>query len=272
MRIVTCASMLAVFSLLSAGWNTTASAEVIRIGGTGFALGTMQQLGEAFEKKNPEHSVKVVPSLGTSGGLKALQSGALELAVTARDLKPEEKAANLSATKYGTTALAFVSHAKVATLPLTIEKIADIYSGRQATWPGGQPIRLVLRPQQESETQVVKKMSPAVEAAVNAAHERTGMVIAITDSEAADHIERTMNAFGTSALSLVLSEGRKMTIHPVNGVMPSSQTVTDGTYPHTRTAYIVAPVHTLNGAAQFLQFMRSSQGLEILRRNGYITH
>lgn len=271
MRITTGATMLAVFALLSSGWAATASAEVIRIGGTGFALGTMQDLGEAFERKHPGHSVKIAPSLGTSGGLKALQSGALELAVTARDLKPEEKAANLSATRYGTTALAFVSRAKVAVMPLTAEKIADVYSGRQANWPGGQPIRLVLRPQQESETHVVKKISPAVEAAVDAAHGKSGMVIAITDADAADQIERTAHAFGTSALSLVLSEDRKLTIHSVDGVMPSLRTVKDGSYPHTRTAYIVAPASPSAGASQFLQFIRTSQGLDILRKNGHVT-
>lgn len=98
----------------------------------------MTLIGKAFEKLHPEHSIKVLPSLGSAGGIKALQSGALQIAVSNRDVTPEEKAAGLSAAKYGTTAFVFVGHAKTPPLVLTKEKLADIYSGKQQSWPNGQ--------------------------------------------------------------------------------------------------------------------------------------
>lgn len=253
---------------LASGWSS-ALAETVRIGGTGAALGTMQLMGAAFQKAHPEHSVKVLPSLGTSGGLKALQGGALDVAVAARDITPEEKAAGLSSQMYGTTAFIFVSHAKAPMQSLTKEAIEAIYSGKQASWSNGQPIRLVLRPKGDSDTKQLTKFSPAIEAGVMAAHAKSGMILAITDSDSADQLDRTPGAFATSTLSLVLSENRNVNILPLNGVKPTLQTLTNGTYPHTKDMYAVTGTSASSGAKQFMQFLRSPQGLKILHNAGH---
>ena len=81
---------------IAASFSTHALADAIRIGGTGAAIGTIHLLAEAFKHAHPEHTVKILPSLGTSGGLKALQAGALDIALAARDVNAEEKSAGLS--------------------------------------------------------------------------------------------------------------------------------------------------------------------------------
>lgn len=256
-------------SFLISGLPGTALAETIRIGGTGAVLGTMARLGEAFTKAHPEHAVKVLPSLGSSGGIKALRSGALEIAVTARDIKAEEKEAGLSAVKYGTTAFIFISHARAPALPLTKETIAAIYSGKQAEWSNGLPIRVILRPRQDSDTQILNKLSHQIEAAVSAAHGRHGMTVAITDTDSADQIERTPNAFGTSTLALVLSENRSVNMLPVDGVKPSQETFNNGTYAYTKDMYAVTVATPSSGTRQFLEFMRSPKGMDILKKTGH---
>ena len=250
-----------------------ASADTIRIGGTGGALGTMVHLGEAFMKAYPEHSVKVVPSLGSGGGIKALQGGALDIAVSARDLTPEEKSTGLSSILYGVTAFIFISHDKAPAPPLTKSIIANIYSGKQDTWGDGQPIRVILRPQQDTDTRVLKKISPEIKAAVEAAHARQGMMVAITDTDAANQIEKVPNAFGTSTLSLVLSESRNVNILPVDGVYPSEQSLNDGSYAYTKNMYAVKAAAPSKAARQFIDFMHSSKGREIIKKNGHkISH
>lgn len=257
------------FSVLLAGVESSAFAETIRIGGTGASLGTMQLIGNAFQQAHREHSVKVLPSLGSSGGLKALQGGALDIAVSARDVNPEEKAAGLSARKYGTTAFIFISHGKTPIQPLTKESIAAMYSGKQATWSNGQPIRLVLRPKGDSDTKQLIKLSPEIEAAVMAAHARSGMALAVTDSDSADQVEKSPGAFATSTLSLVLSENRNFNILPLDGVKPTVQTLTNGTYPHTKDLYVAIGANASAGAKHFVQFLRSARGLEILKQTGH---
>jgi len=55
----------------------TAQAETLRISGTGVALGGIILLGDAFEAENPGTTIEVLPSLGSSGGIKALPGACL---------------------------------------------------------------------------------------------------------------------------------------------------------------------------------------------------
>lgn len=256
-------------SVLCASISFSAIAETVRIGGTGAALGTMQLIGDAFQKAHPEHTIKILPSLGTSGGLKALQGGALDLAVSARDVNAEEKAAGLSAYKYGTTAFIFVSQAKTPVQPLTTESIAALYSGKQASWSNGTPVRLVLRPKGDSDNKQLIKFSPEIEAAVMTAHSKSGMTLAVTDSDSADQVDKLPGAFATSTLALVLSENRNFNILPLDGIKPTTQTLADGTYPHTKDIYAVSDANASAGAKQFLHFLRLPQGVEILKKTGH---
>ena len=249
--------------------TTSALAEIVRIGGTGAALGTMTLLAAAFQKAHPEHSVRVLPSLGTSGGLKALQARAIDVAVSARDINIEEKSAGLSAFKYGVTAFIFVSHPKSSAQSLTKESLVDLYTGKQANWANGQPVRLVLRPKGDSDTKQLTKLSPEVEAAVAEAHAKNGMTIAITDTDAADQVEKTPGALSTSTLALVLSENRNFHILPFEGVTPNVATLNNGSYAHTKGMYVVISATASTGTKEFLQFMRSTEGTEILKKTGH---
>lgn len=248
-----------------------AHADVITVGGTGAALGTMQRLGEAFGKVQGVHSVKVLPSLGTSGGIKALISQRLDIAVTARDLNATEKARGLIATKYGTTALVFVGHQDTPTMSLSQQDIADIYSGRIRHWPGGKPLRIVLRPRQDTDSLMLDGIAPAIAAAVASAHSRSGMNIAVTDTDAANELEKIPGAFGTSTLAVVLSENRKLNMLAFEGTQATQQTLSDGRYPFLKNMYLVTAQQPGGAARQFLQFIASAEGARILVATGHRT-
>lgn len=81
----------------------TAQAETLRISGTGVALGGIILLGDAFEAENPGTTIEVLPSLGSSGGIKALLAGALGLSVSSRPLKDDEKEGGAMAKIYAST-------------------------------------------------------------------------------------------------------------------------------------------------------------------------
>lgn len=258
-------------TLLLAITSPSSLAETIKIGGTGAALGTMQLLGDAFVKLHPEHIVKTVPSLGSSGGIKALLGGVIEIAVSGRDVKPEERAGGLNSFKYAVTPFVFATHRQAPELRLTKESIADIYSGKTQKWPNGQPIRLVMRPKTEGDTALIEKISPAIESAVESALAKPGMAIAITDTDSADQIEKFPNSFGTSTLALILSESRALKVLAVEGVMPSVRSLSDGTYPYYKDCYIVVSNKPSIGARQFVEFINTAKGREILQKNGHLT-
>ena len=83
--------------------------ETIRVSGTGAAIGGMKLLGEAFGKKHPGVTVVVYPSLGSAGGIKAVAAGKLDLAVSARRVKEEEKVPGLVEKPYAKSPYIFAT-------------------------------------------------------------------------------------------------------------------------------------------------------------------
>lgn len=51
------------------------SKETLIITGTGSSIGTMQLMARGFQKKHPGVTVQVPPSIGTTGGIKAVRDG-----------------------------------------------------------------------------------------------------------------------------------------------------------------------------------------------------
>ena len=269
LKTLSCFAGIAALSLLLCN---RACAETIKVGGTGAAIGTMKRLGDAFERLYPEHTVFQAPSLGSSGGIKALATGAIAVAVTGRDLTPEERQSGMQAVRYGSTPFAFAAHPGAPDIMLSKARLADIYSGRQSTWPNGQPIRLVLRPRTEGDTALLRKISPAMDLAVEGALARRGMVVAITDTDSADQLEKFPNSLGTTTLALVRSEQRQIKLLTVDGVAPSVEAIANGSYPYVKHLYVVVSTSASPATRQFLQFVLSNQGREILRDLGHQTY
>ena len=138
------------------------AADEIKIGGTGAGLGTMRLLADAFARQVPEVNVSVPPSLGSSGGIRAVVGGALDIAVSSRPLKEDERKLGATEIEYGRTPFVFAVASKSKVTAITNGQLADIYAGRLVNWPDGTRIRLVLRPAGESDTAQVKSMSPDI--------------------------------------------------------------------------------------------------------------
>lgn len=246
-----------------------AKAETIRAGGTGAALGTMRLLAEAFQKAHPDAKVVIVPGLGSGGGRKALLGGAIEIAVTSKAGKAEEKLQGATATLYGRTPFVFATSKKNSAAALTTKEILEIWNGNRTAWPNGQRLRLILRPESDSDTDVLKSLSPAMAEAVKAALSRPGMKMAVTDGDSADAIESTPGALGTSTLALMISEERSLKALALNGVTPSPKSIADGTYPYMKSVYLLTGSKPSQATQEFVSFVSSARGREILGQLGY---
>jgi phosphate transport system substrate-binding protein len=253
-------------AMLSAGG--AAAAEQIRIGGTGNALGAMRLLADAFRKQSPAIQVTVLPSVGTSGAIKAVPRGALDIGLSARPLTAEELKLGSTAFEYARSPLVFAVAAKTGVRALTLDQIADIYSGKLANWPDGTQIRPVLRPIGEDITKQIKHMSPALDKALSAAEQRPGMPFATTDQEAADKTQSVPGALSATTLSLILSENRPLRALTLNGVEPTVANSASGKYPHLKGFFLVTRPDPSAAVTSFIAFMRSPAGRDILMRSG----
>lgn len=253
-------------------WGTLAHAEVIRVGGTGSGMGTVALVAQAFEKAHPEHKVEVLPAIGSAGGLRALRAGQIQVAISNREPSSEDRAAGLQGRRFASTPLAIVTHAGVPAIAMTRERLAALLSGREARWPGGQAVRLVLRPAGDADSKLLASLSPAVAEALAQAQKRPGMVLAQTDSEAADYIERTPNAMGAVALAQVNSEQRRLSVLSLDGVAATPAMLEAGRYPLVKEMLVVTRDDASVAVTRFAAFLTSSpEAGAILRRTGHVS-
>src|SRR5512139_1036096 len=245
-------------------------AETLMITGTGGAIGGMKLVAEAFRKAEPGVEVVVPRSIGSSGGIRAALSGKLDIGLSARELSAEERAAGGRQTPYARTALVFAVNPNVNRTDITLTEVVDIYAGRKTTWDDGTVLRLILRPVADTDSITLRNISPEMAYAVGISQKREGFAVAMTDQNSADAIERTGGSFGTTTLALAISEKRNLRILSLSGVKPTAKSVRDGTYPHTKTFFLVTRQSPSPTAERFIRFVRSPEGKAILSRVGHV--
>lgn len=264
-------SMMVIGAALLAGGvlPATASTEtVVRIGGTGSALGAMKQLAEAYEKSHPGIRIRILPSLGSTAGIKAALGGGIDLALASRSLLESERLQGAVEVEYARSPFVFITNAKVIKKDVTIRELESIYTNPAASWPDGSRIRLILRPETDIDTKLVRSLSPGMEQAVKAALGRPGMIMAITDQEATNAVIRTPGALGWGTLTEINSENRPVNLLSFNGVKPSIKASADSSYPLVKVFYLVTTAKTPAKARQFAEFVRSPAGRRILISTG----
>jgi phosphate transport system substrate-binding protein len=246
-------------------------AESLLIGGTGSAEPLMRRLCDEFAKASPEMAcVLVSPPLGSAGALKALAAGKIELAIVARPLKRAEKDLLGRVFDLGDTPFALLTQGGQRRNGFTLDELASVYRGELLAWDSGQPIRLVLRTRDDSDTAQLRSMSPAMERAVALAELRAGMVYGNDDMDTLALLNRTPGSLGPGSLGLLRSSGVQLTALPINGVIPSLANLKNGSYPWRKTLRVVLPSTPSPTAEKFADFLRSSKAGEILRRNDYL--
>lgn len=262
-------SLLAVLGLCLAGADGAAAAE-LQLGGSGATLGTMRLLADAYTARHPETTFVVLPSMGSSGGIKAALAGAIALGLSTRPLKDAEIAAGAEAIEYGRTPFVFATATATPVDGISTRQLADIYAGRLTEWPDGTRIRMILRPVSDSDTDAIKAISPDVAKGLELAEERPGMAFGVTDQEAAQAIETTPGGIGPSTLALIRSEGRNLKALKLDGIAPTPESLADGSYALDKPMLAVRTPKSPPEALDFLAFIRSDEGRAILARNGHL--
>jgi phosphate transport system substrate-binding protein len=241
---------------------------VIKIGGTGCALGTMKQLAEAYEKSHPGIIVQVMPSLGSSGSIKALLAGGLDVAVSSRTLTEDELHQGAKPHEFAKSPFVFITNSKVSKKDITIRELEEIYAAPAARWPDGSRIRLVLRPETDVDSKIIRSLSPGMEKAVNSAQARHGMIMAVTDLESSNTIAKIPGSLGGATLTEIISENRPVNILAYNGLQASVKAIADKSYPLVKSLYLVTTSKTTAETRRFTEFVSSPDAARILIKNG----
>lgn len=263
----TCAVLLAAAALVALS-PFPSTAETLRIGGTGSALGTMKLLSDEFERLNPDVAVKIYPSLGSTGAVRALAGGTLDIAITGRPLMLEELKHGLTIFGYAQTPLAAATRRTSSVRGITTQELARIYSGETTSWPDGRRIRLVLRPASDADAKIMRSISPDVSRALDAAYGRPGMLIAATDRDCSAAIEAADGTLGFITLTQFMTERPRISLLSLNTIEPTVRNMAAGTYPLSKTLYAVTKASPAPLAARFIGFLRSKEARRIIQQTG----
>jgi len=266
-------NLLPVVACLAALTGSPAMAghdEILNIGGTGAALGGMKLLADAYMQSHPDIKVVVLPSLGSSGGIKALLANRIDFALSSRDLKDAERAEGVTAIEYARTPVVFSTHEETAADNITLEELPQIYNGENVTWPDGSDLRLIMRPPSESDMKILASLSPQMEKALEAALGRSDLLVAVNDQDNATALEKVRGSLGLSTLAQIKTENRGLKILSLDGQRGSVESLKDGKYGHAKILYLVTKPVQSELVSDFFTFMRSEEGAAILGASGHL--
>ena len=189
-------------------------------------------LSEAFMEANSKVTVTYNPT-GSGTGIKAVQEGRCDIGLSSRALKDEEKASGLQETVLAYDGIAMIVNPANPVEDLTLEQIADIYTGKITNWSelGGSDSEIVLIGR-EAGSGTRSGFEEIVEVKDLCQYRQelssTGDVIAT--------VAQNPGAIGYASLASVKDTVKAV---KVGGVTPSEETVKDGTYAIQRPFVLV---------------------------------
>ncbi|EIM64073.1 substrate-binding domain-containing protein [Desulfobacter postgatei] len=263
-----CSLSVFVLTLIFFYFTIAACSAAITIGGTGNALGTMKWIAQAYQEANPDVQITLLPSIGSSGAIKAVPKGAIQIGLSARPLKDAELEKGLVAVEYARTPTVFAVSNRTKIDAVTQTQLVDIYKGVLKQWPDGSTIRPIIRQAGDDNTKQIKALSPELKKAVEIAENQQGFLFASTDQEAVDKIENTPGSIGVTSLALLISEKRELRALTLDGVEPNIQSCIAGDYPIIKRFYFILPKERSAQVDAFLEFVFSEKGSDILKQNG----
>lgn len=267
---ITAAAALLAASAIALPCPKAHAGEAIKINGSGSALDMLKPLIDAYKKKYPDATIDMDKPLGSSGAIKALLAGSLDIAASSKPLKREEIAKGAIASEYGKTPLLIVTEASVKTKNISTKELEDIYSGKVRRWSDGNQIRLILRPEADIDTTILRSLSNGMNQAISVARSHPGMTVAVTDPESSSMIAKTPGAIGASALASFIGEKKPLNVLTLNGIQGSTKNLANGTYPLSKDIKFITTAKTTQDARRFLDFVYSPQGRAIAAKAGVV--
>lgn len=221
-------------------------------------------LSEAYMEENPNVKVTYNPT-GSGSGIQAVSEGRCDIGLSSRDLKPEESQ-TLTGTVVALDGIAMIVNPQNTIADLTLEQIASIYKGEVKNWKevGGAdaPIVCIGREAASGTRDGFESITKTKDACVYSQElTSTGDVVQTVSSNP--------NTIGYASLASVKNSVKAI---QVEGVLPSVQTIQDGSYKIQRDFVLVTKKDTkLSQTAQkFFDFATSKDADSLIEKAGAI--
>jgi phosphate transport system substrate-binding protein len=259
---------LPTFLAFAAGCRS-ATSELVSIDGSPGVAPIVNALVAAYRQKHPERLVLVGAGIASSERLPALTQGRIDIAMASHGVDEDElRRRSMSAVTIARTPVVFAVNASVQIEGLSSQQLCDIFAGKVSSWrqlggPDTEP-KVGMRPPQEVDAEVALQGVKCLNGI------RFGPRVQMVErpDDMARAIAGTAGAIGLTSGTLVQQSGGRMTALSLDGVAPTAENVAAARYPLTRSSILVYRNRPDRAVTQFLEFVRSPAGAQVIRANG----
>ena len=221
-------------------------------------------LGEVFQEETG--ITFTYNPTGSGSGIKAVSEGRCDIGLSSRELKAEEAESGLTGTVLAYDGIAIIVNPENAVEDLTSETLAKIYTGEITNWSevGGVDGEIVLIGREAgSGTRDGFESITGTEDACKYRQELTSTGDVITT------VAQNPNAIGYASLASGKDTVKAVS---VDGVVPSEETIKDGSYVVQRPFVLVTKTDAAlsEGAQQFFDYITSDAAVEIISAAGVV--
>ena len=257
--------ILLLTAVFGAGCISTEDTETISIAGSTTVLPVAQAAAEEYMNQHSNADIQV--SGGGSGvGATSVIGGTADIGMLSRDLKASEKEGNtLKEFVVGKDGIALVGHPSNTVSDLSLEQVKAIYQGTITNWKdvGGADSEIVLIGR-DSSSGTREFFTEFVLTKEDAAKEMQELN---SNGAVAQAVSITPGAIGYVSLEYVDDSLKAFSIA---GVAPTVDNVISGVYEINRPLLMVTNGEPEGLAADYLAFILSEEGQQILKDSGFI--
>jgi phosphate transport system substrate-binding protein len=261
---------LSVFALICA--STKAHAERLVIKGSD-TLGAklVPQLAEQFKAEHPDATFDIAAE-GSTTGFAALIDGTAQIGMSSRPAKPAEiAAANAKGVTLKETIVAYDGVAVIVNSAnplkgLTKKQVEQIFTGQVSDWSAvggtGGSISIYTRNTSSGTYSEFKELAMNKRDYAPSAQKMAG------NEQIAAEVGKNANGIGYVGLAYIKAAGIKVV--PIDGGMPSVESVQEKTYPYARPTFFYTNREPTGLAKAFVESTLSPAGQKIVAGAGFV--
>lgn len=255
--------------------NNTTQARIetqqeIKLTGSSSTYAAIKLLADAYAVQNKNVKLTFLPKGQSGGGIAGVKTGLANVAGVSRKLKPEEDDGSLIYKELATDGLVVAIHESVKGISnLTTSQLKAIYSGAVTNWQelGGLNAEILVldRPEDESAKRLLrehylgKKLKNAPKA-----------VIMRHEPELINAVQNTSYSIGAFSLAHSISNKLPVNRLSLDSIEPIPENIKSGKYKMVRHIGIVRGEKPSEVTQEFLDFVFSEKGAEILNNSGFV--
>jgi phosphate transport system substrate-binding protein len=237
---------------------------------------------EAYAQVRPEVQVAVTGG-GSGTGIAALINGTVDMANASRRIKPEEheqfEANGVDPVEHEVAgdAIAIVVHPSNPVERLTIPQLSAIFSGEITNWReiGGEDRPIVLLSRESNSGTHVFFLEEVVRQGDKEDHTLFSPdTLLMPSSEGiSTEVRQNPNAIGYDGLGYVTDDQKMVAVAGDDGapsVLPSIETVKDGSYPIARGLYVYTSGEPAGAIRAYLDWILGPAGQAIVKEQGFV--